>query len=164
VTKVGQLLQSRPLTRAARRRDPPARQGSQHAERVGTRMKAAVMRESGGPEVLHYEEIETPKVGPDDVLVEVRAVSVNRTLDLAVWGGYARYVRVPAGNATPVPSNLSFHEATVIGRHLATAVNQVEGVGRVKAGDWVLVMGASGGLGCAAVQVAKWNGARVIAA
>jgi len=195
-------------------------------------MKAVVMREFGGPEVLHYEEIETPKVGPDDVLVEVRAVSVNRTLDLAVrekayvrvpplphilgvdpsgtiaavganvtqrkvgervyvslfvptddpaaknlpglagvrflgvdvWGGYAQYVRVPAGNAIPIPSNLSFHEATVIGRHLATAVNQVEGVGRVKAGDWVLVMGASGGLGSAAVQVARWNGARVIAA
>jgi len=56
-------------------------------------MKAVVMREFGGPEVLHYEEIETPKVGPDDVLVEVRAVSVNRTLDLAVRE--KAYVRVP---------------------------------------------------------------------
>jgi NADPH:quinone reductase-like Zn-dependent oxidoreductase len=195
-------------------------------------MKAVVMREFGGPEVLRYEEIETPEIGPDDVLVEVRAVSVNRTLDLVVrekkyvrvpplphvlgvdpsgviaavgtrvtdrqigdrvyvrlfvptddpaakslpgvagvrflgvdiWGGYAQYVRVPAANAIPIPDNVSFQDATVIGRHLATAVNQVEGVGRAKAGDWVLVMGASGGLGSAAVQVAKWNGAHVIAA
>jgi NADPH:quinone reductase-like Zn-dependent oxidoreductase len=195
-------------------------------------MKAVVMREFGGPEVLRYEEIETPKVGADDVLVEVRAVSVNRTLDLVVrekkyvrvpalphilgvdpsgviaavgakvvdrrigdrvyvslfvatndpaaqslpgvagarflgvdvWGGYAQYVRVPAVNTIRIPDDLSFREATVIGRHLATAVNQVEGVGRVKAGDWVLVMGASGGLGSAAVQVARWNGAHVIAA
>src|SRR5262249_29462973 len=87
-----------------------------------------------------------------------------RFLGVDVWGGYAQYVRVPAGNAIPIPSNLSFHEATVIGRHLATAVNQVEGVGRAKAGEWVLVMGASGGLGSAAVQVARWIGARVIAA
>ena len=49
-------------------------------------------------------------------------------------------------------------------RHLATAANQVENVCRIRSGDTMLVMGASGGLGSAAIQVAKWNGATVIAA
>ena len=56
-------------------------------------MKAAVMREFGGPEVLKYEEIDTPNPGPDDVLVEVHAVSVNRTLDIIVREN--KYVREP---------------------------------------------------------------------
>src|SRR3989442_14071274 len=84
VTKVGQLLQSTPLTRAACRRDPPARQGSQHAERGGTQMKAVVMREFGGPEVLHYTEIESRKVGPGDGPLADRAGLVNRTPDVDV--------------------------------------------------------------------------------
>ena len=45
-------------------------------------MKAIVLQEFGGPEKLSYEDVETPKVGPDDVLVKVGAVSVNRTLDM----------------------------------------------------------------------------------
>ena len=40
-------------------------------------MKASVMHEFGGPEVLKYEEIQTPELGPKDVLVKVKAVSVN---------------------------------------------------------------------------------------
>jgi NADPH:quinone reductase-like Zn-dependent oxidoreductase len=195
-------------------------------------MKAVVMHEFGGPEVLKYEDVETPEVGPDDVLVKVHAVSVNRTLDLVVrqnkyvrtpplphilgvdpsgvieavgdnvtdrkvgervycslfvpsddpeamnlpgvgavmflgvnvWGGYAEYVKVPASVVQPIPDNLEFYDATVVGRHLATAVNQVEGIGQVKEGDWVLVMGAAGGLGSCAVQVAKINGCHVIGA
>ncbi|NKB50198.1 MAG: zinc-binding dehydrogenase [Alphaproteobacteria bacterium] len=195
-------------------------------------MKAVMMHEFGGPEVLNYQDVETPEPGPDDVLVKVHAVSVNRTLDLVVrenkyartpvlphilgvdpsgvieavgsnvtdrkvgervycslfvksddpdamnlpgvgavmflgvnvWGGYAEYVKVPAENAQPIPDSLDFYDATVVGRHLATAINQIEGVGQVSEGDWVLVMGASGGLGSAAVQVAKLNGANVIGA
>ena len=56
-------------------------------------MKAVVMREFGGPEVLRYEDVETPAVGPGDVLVEVRAVTVNRTLDMVVREN--KYVRSP---------------------------------------------------------------------
>lgn len=47
-------------------------------------MKAIVIREFGGPEVLRWEEVPTPTPDPDEVLVRVHAVSVNRTLDLQV--------------------------------------------------------------------------------
>ena len=47
-------------------------------------MQAIVMHEFGGPEVLRWESVATPTPGPDDVLVQVGAVTVNRTLDLAV--------------------------------------------------------------------------------
>lgn len=47
-------------------------------------MQAIVVREFGGPEVLRWEEVPTPTPGPDEVIVQVHAVSVNRTLDLQV--------------------------------------------------------------------------------
>src|SRR5438094_10034297 len=59
-------------------------------------MKAMVMRECGPPEVMRLEEISTPSPGPGEVLIEVHAVSVNRTLDLAVRAGtYAAPVALP---------------------------------------------------------------------
>ena len=51
-------------------------------------MKAVVFYEHGGPDVLRVEDVPVPEIGPDDVLIRVRAVSVNRTLDIDVrtWG------------------------------------------------------------------------------
>lgn len=50
-------------------------------------MKAIVLREFGGPEVLRLEEVPAPAPGPGEVLVQVHTVSVNRTLDLVVRAG-----------------------------------------------------------------------------
>jgi NADPH:quinone reductase-like Zn-dependent oxidoreductase len=59
-------------------------------------MKAIVVREFGGPEVLRYEDVPTPTPGPGEVLVRVGAVSVNRTLDLMVrQDGNRRGVALP---------------------------------------------------------------------
>ncbi len=49
-------------------------------------MKAVIFSQYGEPEVLKYEEVDTPEVGPDEVLIRVRACGLNR-LDLAVRGG-----------------------------------------------------------------------------
>jgi len=59
-------------------------------------MKAVVLREFGGPDVLHVEEVETPSPAAGEVLVEVRSVSVNRTLDLVVRAGkYPSDIKLP---------------------------------------------------------------------
>lgn len=59
-------------------------------------MKAIVLREFGGPEVLRLEDFPTPEPGPEDLVFQVHAVSVNRTLDLAVRAGdYDPAIRLP---------------------------------------------------------------------
>ena len=50
-------------------------------------MKAIVIHEYGGPEVLRYEDVPDPVAGPGEVVVEVHAVSVNRVLDAALRAG-----------------------------------------------------------------------------
>ena len=47
-------------------------------------MKAVIIERFGGPEVMEYRDVPTPEVGPDDVLIEVHAVTVNRALDIHV--------------------------------------------------------------------------------
>ena len=78
-------------------------------------------------------------------------------------GGFAELVCVPAFKTNLLPSNLDFHEAAVVMRHCPTAWNLMCNVAQLKAGEWVLVMGASGNLGSVGIQIAKHViGARVI--
>ena len=59
-------------------------------------MKAIVLREFGAPEVLRLEEVPAPVPAAGEVLIRVKAVSVNRTLDLVVRSGkYAMPVKLP---------------------------------------------------------------------
>ncbi len=85
-------------------------------------------------------------------------------LGVHAWGGYAEYVKVPVDMAHAIPDELDFVTATVVARHGPTALSLLRDHAKVKPGDWVLVMGASGGLGSAGIQVAKDLGAKVIAA
>ena len=50
-------------------------------------MKAALYKEFGPPEVLRYEDVEDPILGPQEIIVRVHAVTVNRVLDCAVRAG-----------------------------------------------------------------------------
>jgi NADPH:quinone reductase-like Zn-dependent oxidoreductase len=87
----------------------------------------------------------------------------SRHIGVHRWGGYAEYVAVPAKNAFPIPDRISFADATVVTRHFPMAFNLLVNKAALKAGEWVLVMGAVGALGSSGVQVAKMLGARVIA-
>lgn len=87
-----------------------------------------------------------------------------RLLGVHEWGGYAQYVAVPAVNTYLVPDAIDFPTATVVARHAPLAFGLLRDEARLQPGQWVLVMGAAGGLGSAGVQVAKHLGARVIAA
>jgi NADPH:quinone reductase-like Zn-dependent oxidoreductase len=77
-------------------------------------------------------------------------------------GGYAEYVAVPASNAHPVQSHLTDVELASFPCSYATAEHMLHRAG-VHDGQWVLVSGASGGVGGALVQLAKRRGARVVA-
>ena len=165
----------------------------------------------GGPEVLELREVERPVVSDGEVLVRVRAASLNpfnRYMmtgtpwfgrpsmglrrpkntrlgsDFAgtveeVGGGVAafrpgdevfgvangalsEYVCVPQdGPVAPKPANLTFEQAAAFPIAATTALQGLRDWGRVRAGQTVLVIGASGGVGTFAVQIAKTLGADV---
>lgn len=71
---------------------------------------------------------------------------------------------VPADNAIPFPETMSFEEAASIPLVFVTAWRMLITRGRLRAGEDVLIMGASAGVGIACIQIAKVAGARVIAA
>lgn len=77
-------------------------------------------------------------------------------------GGYAEYVAVPARNAHAVDSDLTDVELASIPCSYSTAEHMLHRA-EVGAGQWVLVTGASGGVGAALIQLAKRRGARVVA-
>ncbi len=80
-----------------------------------------------------------------------------------VRGGYGEYTALSEDALVKFPDSLSFETAAVLGPGAGVALNAVRDTTRVTIGDWVLVTGASGGVGLPAVQLAKLAGARVIA-
>lgn len=78
-------------------------------------------------------------------------------------GGFAEYVTVPAASVYPVPDEVSFEAAAALPVSYQTAWRAVVSRARVRPGEDVLVLGASGGTAVATIQVAKLAGARVFA-
>src|SRR5262245_29640554 len=78
-------------------------------------------------------------------------------------GGYADEVVVPASRVTRLPESVSFESAAAFRANYSTAYYGLQR-GRLKAGEVLLVHGAGGGVGLAAVDVGKLQGATVIAA
>jgi NADPH:quinone reductase-like Zn-dependent oxidoreductase len=174
-------------------------------------MKAITRDRYGTPEVLRFDDIDRPHVGPDEVLVAVHAAGVSQgdVLELHGWPYFGRLAgygvrrpkrRVPgtdlAGRVVAVGSGVdgvdvddevvgwgtgAFAElaimkaadsvrrpSTVPVEHAAAAptggvaaLQAIRRAGRVQPGQHVLVIGASGGVGTFAVQIAKADGAEV---
>jgi NADPH:quinone reductase len=112
-------------------------------------------------------DVKTLKVGDRVVchpIIGRQPTGAPKLLGVDTWGTYAEFVKVPASTVQIVPDKLDFITAAVVGRHGPLAFTQLRDRAQVKPGEWVLVMGAAGGLGSALVQAAKYLGARVIAA
>lgn len=78
-------------------------------------------------------------------------------------GFYAEYVAVHAGLVAPVPAGLTTEQAAVVGGVGLTALRGIEDVLRLRAGDHIAILGAGGGVGHVALQLAQRAGARVCA-
>jgi D-arabinose 1-dehydrogenase-like Zn-dependent alcohol dehydrogenase len=83
---------------------------------------------------------------------------------MACDGGYAEYMVIPALNLCHLPENIPFIEASIISDAVATPLHACRAEAEIGPGDDVLVVGAGGGVGIHAVQIAKLCGGRVLAA
>lgn len=88
----------------------------------------------------------------------------DRVMGGAKTGGMAGLAVLPAKHLRPIPPGLDYAHAAAMGAAYSTAYTALVEIGRLQAGQWVLVHGASGGVGLAACDLAKALGAHVIAA
>ncbi len=79
-------------------------------------------------------------------------------------GGFAEFALVPAANCLKLPDAMAFAAAAALPLNYLTVLHGLGDRARLRVGETVLVMGGAGGVGSAAVQIAKVMGARVIAA
>ena len=79
-------------------------------------------------------------------------------------GAHAEYLVVPAEFVAPKPRRLTFEQAAAIGVPYTTAWAAVVGAGQLQSGETILIVGAAGAVGSAAVQIANWKQAHVLAA
>lgn len=84
-------------------------------------------------------------------------------LDSKYGGGYAEYAACSAACVAKIPDHLSYEQAAAIPLAASTALQSLRDHGAIRAGDRVLIIGASGGVGGFAVQIAKSFGAHVTA-
>jgi NADPH:quinone reductase-like Zn-dependent oxidoreductase len=156
-------------------------------------MRAIVVHETGGPDVLQLEEVPEPQPGPGEVVVRVEAAGVNhydlnqraggaRTLPyvpgsdaggqlesgerVLVSGGkgcYAELALAREENVWPLPGGLSAETAAALGVPYRTAWWAVVDLAELTRGDRLLVQAGSSGTGQAAIQIGLALGAEVYA-
>ena len=88
----------------------------------------------------------------------------DRLIAVPGFGGLAEKIVIPAKAAIPLPSSRSFADGAALLLTYATSIHALTDRGRLEAGQTLLVLGAAGGVGLAAVELGKAKGARVIAA
>lgn len=170
-------------------------------------MKALLCAELGSFDKLSVQDVPSPKPGPGQVVVDVKASSINfpdalmvkgmyqvkpplpfspgaelagvvkevgdnvkqfkpgdRIFGFCGWGGFAEETLAPADRLMPLPPGMDFDVGAAFGLTYCTSLHALQECGRLKAGETLLVLGAAGGVGIAAVEIGKLMGARVIAA
>ena len=88
----------------------------------------------------------------------------DRVLASTGWGGYAEKLALEEGRCTHIPDNMPFDEAAAFVLTYGTSYYALKDRGHLKPGETLLVLGAAGGVGLAAVELAKAMGAKVVAA
>ncbi|MDM7957128.1 NADPH:quinone oxidoreductase family protein [Blastomonas sp.] len=170
-------------------------------------MKALLSTAAGGPETLQMTEIDAPVAGPGELLVDVKACSINfpdaliikdmyqlkpqrpfapgseiagvveavgegvtgwsvgdRVIAGTGFGGLVEKKVVAAAGAYKLPDQFSFEQGASLLMTYGTSIHALKDRGHIKPGDTLLVLGAAGGVGLAAVELGKAYGARVVAA
>src|SRR3954465_4216679 len=170
-------------------------------------MKAVLCKAYGPPESLVVEDVLSPEPGPGEVVVSVKAASVNfpdvliiqnkyqfkpqlpfspgsevagvvktigdgvttvkpgdRVMAFTTYGAFAEEVKTEAKRLLPLPLGMDFTHAAAFGLTYATSDHALRDRGQLASGETLLVLGAAGGVGLAAIEISKALGARVIAA
>jgi len=86
----------------------------------------------------------------------------TRLIGVECDGGFAEKVKAPARCLVAIPDGVSFESSAALTLAGSTAMHMLTDRAEVREGDWVLVIGASSGVGSAAIQIASQLGARVI--
>ncbi|ASR51732.1 MULTISPECIES: NADPH:quinone oxidoreductase family protein [Blastomonas] len=169
-------------------------------------MKALLSTAVGGPETLQMTEVDAPVAGPGELLVAVKACSINfpdaliikdmyqlkpqrpfapgseiagvveavgegvtgwsvgdRVIAGTGFGGLVEKKVVAAAGAYRLPEQFSFEQGASLLMTYGTSIHALKDRGHIKPGDTLLVLGAAGGVGLAAVELGKAYGARVVA-
>jgi len=169
-------------------------------------MKAIVCRQFGPPETLSFEDVPEPAPGPGEVVVAVKAASVNfpdvlviqnkyqvkpklpfapgaelagvvhsvgqgvatvkpgdRVIGFAAYGAFAEKCIVPAERLVPIPPGMDFRTAAAFLLAYGTSHHALRNRAATTPGETLLVLGAAGGVGLAAIEIGKILGLRVIA-
>jgi NADPH:quinone reductase-like Zn-dependent oxidoreductase len=167
-------------------------------------MKAYFYDKRLKPDRLALREAEKPVPRDNEVVVKIRAVSINaadyRSMELGIvpkkkiygadisgeietvgrgarpfaegdevvadlsgsgFGGFAEYVAAPVSALARKPSGLSHEECAAVPMAAVTALQALRNLGKIQSGQKVLIVGAGGGVGSFAVQLAKHFGAEV---
>jgi NADPH2:quinone reductase len=87
----------------------------------------------------------------------------QRVMAYVGWGGAREQIVAPASALVAIPEGVSDEVAAGVSVTYGTAIHGLKDRGRLQAGEWVAVLGAAGGAGLAAIEIAKLMGAHVIA-
>src|SRR5712692_8220659 len=93
---------------------------------------------------------------------EVKGYSAGDRVMCSGTGGYAEYAVTDWGRVNPMPDGMSFEQAATLPVALITLHNALVTAGRMKAGESVMIQGASSGVGLMGLQIAKLKGAKLV--